>query len=269
MLGTKTWIGIFGVMLIAVLLIAFKPGDGDTQEQHQTDFEGESFAVVELFTSEGCSSCPPADKVLGDIVKKARNGDQRIFALAFHVDYWNRLGWKDPYSSSEYSQRQRRYARALGSSVYTPQMVVNGKVEFVGSNSRSARSSIENSLDSPAAASVTLRDINTTSDQVNLGYDVAGEYANNVLNVALVERGIVTRVNRGENSGRTLRHENVVRTFRSIDLINNSGKATLELPNDIDMSNASVIAYVQNPQSKEIYGAQAKDLEKKLSSKAN
>ena len=90
-------------------------------------------AVLELFTSEGCSSCPSADKLLPQLAKL----DSNIIPLSFHVDYWNRLGWEDPFSSSEYSERQRSYAKQLNlESVYTPQLVVNGEYELVGSTGR-------------------------------------------------------------------------------------------------------------------------------------
>src|SRR5476649_2001101 len=94
--------------------------------------ENKGFAVIELFTSEGCSSCPPADALVAKVQKES--ADKPVYILAFHVDYWNRLGWKDAFSSAEYSYRQSQYARWLKlSSVYTPQIVVNGHTEFVGS----------------------------------------------------------------------------------------------------------------------------------------
>ncbi|MEL7087271.1 MAG: DUF1223 domain-containing protein, partial [Planctomycetota bacterium] len=105
------------------------------------------FAVVELFTSEGCSSCPPAEAVLNRLDRDARQGHQRIFTLAFHVDYWNRLGWTDPFSDRAYSDRQRDYAVTLRErSIYTPQMVVNGTTGFVGSHARRAGQEIGRAL---------------------------------------------------------------------------------------------------------------------------
>lgn len=103
------------------------------------------FAVVELFTSEGCSSCPPADEVVAKIQRESK--DVPVYILAYHVDYWNRLGWKDVFSSAEYSKRQNDYANYLNlQSVYTPQIVVNGKTEFVGSQESTLRSAIHNGL---------------------------------------------------------------------------------------------------------------------------
>ena len=90
-------------------------------------------AVIELFTSQGCSSCPSADQLLSQTINEAKKDGRKIFALSFHVDYWNRLGWADPFSTNEYSQRQRAYAAQLNdNSVYTPQMIVNGSRQFVG-----------------------------------------------------------------------------------------------------------------------------------------
>src|SRR5438045_1264832 len=97
----------------------------------------EPFAVVELFASEGCSSCPPADNLLAELTQQAHAQGRQIFTLSFQVDYWNNLGWVDPFSSAQFTQRQYQYANTLEtSSVYTPQMIVNGQYAFVGSDSR-------------------------------------------------------------------------------------------------------------------------------------
>src|SRR5215472_2525698 len=98
-----------------------------------------SFAVLELFTSEGCSSCPPADRLLPQLAN-----DPNIIPLSFHVDYWDRLGWKDSFSNSEFSDRQKEYAKRFRlSSIYTPQLVVNGEFEMVGTNRSSAEAAIK------------------------------------------------------------------------------------------------------------------------------
>jgi hypothetical protein len=110
-------------------------------------------AVVELFTSEGCSSCPPADDILVDIAREARQSKRAIYPLAFHVDYWDQLGWKDPFGSAAYSRRQDDYVAAFGGEgPYTPQMVVNGRVGFVGSRREQAQREIARALEQPATA---------------------------------------------------------------------------------------------------------------------
>jgi hypothetical protein len=114
------WVGV-------VLCLIGGSADADTRP-----------AVVELFTSQGCSSCPPADKLLGEL---ARRSD--VLTLAYHVDYWNNLGWKDPFASADATRRQRRYAGALGlSGIYTPQMVVDGAIDAVGSDRRAVEAAL-------------------------------------------------------------------------------------------------------------------------------
>src|SRR5262249_22204116 len=114
-------------------------------------------AVVELFTSEGCSSCPPADDLLIEIARDARQAKRAVYPLAFHVDYWDDLGWKDPYGSGVYSKRQGDYVAAFGGEgPYTPEMVVNGRVGFVGSRREQARREIARALEQPATADVRI-----------------------------------------------------------------------------------------------------------------
>lgn len=205
---------------------------------------GEPFAVVELFTSEGCSSCPPADKFLSELVADAQKTGKRVFPLAFHVDYWNRLGWTDPFSSAQFSDRQRAYAGKFGiRSAYTPQMIVNGSEEFVGSDRERAKRAIDAVLRRPATVEVKLRWHDGTVE-----YEVTGAPSGSVLNLAIVERDLVTNVKSGENSGRTLRHDNVVRVFVSKP----TGKGAATLP---ATPNASVIGYVQDAGKLTVLGA--------------
>ena len=141
--------------LVAVALTSF------INKKHIKANKG--FAVVELFTSEGCSSCPPADAVIAKLEKE--NTDKSIYILAFHVDYWNRLGWKDVFSSADYSKRQNDYARFLHlQSVYTPQIVVDGKTEFVGSEENTLRAAIHTSLQKTPTAQLNLDILKTAKN---------------------------------------------------------------------------------------------------------
>ncbi len=117
--------------------------------------KNEGFAVLELFTSEGCSSCPPADQLMGEIEKKYK--DHPVYILSYHVDYWNRMGWKDRFSSAQNSQRQQEYSSKLGSQVYTPQLVVNGKTEFVGSDRTTVENTISSALNSLSDNKIDLK----------------------------------------------------------------------------------------------------------------
>src|SRR5215469_17912855 len=172
---------------------------------------GERPIVVELFTSEGCSSCPPADALLAELANRPD-----VLALSFHVDYWDRLGWRDPYSSHEATERQNRYATLLHlTSVYTPQIIVDGKWQAVGSD----RADVEHALDlarrSRKDISVTLA-LDHGQAHVNMGaVDVA---AGSVILIGF-DRRHVTAVKRGENGGRILAHVDVVRGVDEITRI--------------------------------------------------
>jgi hypothetical protein len=170
---------------------------------------GERPIVVELFTSEGCSSCPPADALLAELANRTD-----VLALSFHVDYWDRLGWKDPYSSREATARQNHYATLLAlATVYTPQIVVDGKWQAVGSD----RADVEHALDL-ARRSLTEIPVALALDhgqaQITLGPGGDG-VAVAVLLIGF-DRRHVTAVRRGENSGRTLAHVDVVRGIDEI-----------------------------------------------------
>ncbi len=226
------------------------------------------FAVVELFTSEGCSSCPPAEALLNELVRDARKDGRRVFCLAFHVDYWNRLGWRDKFSDAAFSQRQSAYSAAWKKTgVYTPQAVINGSDEFVGSDRDRARRSIDAALKKVPAVPLKWRAVkeakSSASDATTLTfrYEVASVPKGAVLNVALVERGLETRVGSGENSGRTLRHENVVRAFRALR-VDASGRGEVDItpPADLVRKNASAIAYVEEAGTKAVLAAAAVDL---------
>jgi len=211
------------------------------------------FAVVELFTSEGCSSCPPADAVVAKIEKES--ADKPIYILAFHVDYWNRLGWKDIFSTSAYSGRQHQYADWLHlSSVYTPQVVVNGSKEFVGSEEGTLRNTINADLQKNAEAELSLSDIKVEGSRVNLQYKAEGNTNNSTLLVAVIEKTATSKVERGENSGRTLSHVQIVRCFANIPA-KASGSATVALPGGFDAKDYELIAFLQNASTGAITGA--------------
>ncbi|MGH9661985.1 MAG: DUF1223 domain-containing protein, partial [Bryobacteraceae bacterium] len=154
--------------------------------------------VVELFTSEGCSSCPPADELLIRLEQRQPVPGAQVIALSLHVDYWNQLGWTDPFSSHEFSNRQRQYStRIRDSGVYTPQMVIDGRQEFVGSDARRAQAAIANAARAPKASLRAGCEINgkllVHLDSLPAGSDRAD------LLLAITEGGLTSPVSRGEN----------------------------------------------------------------------
>jgi hypothetical protein len=268
----KTWVllvAIGAAALGCVLLIVKNTLSTQSAQEKEVqpkseDETGTSVAVVELFTSEGCSSCPPADDLLGEIGTDARKRQQRIYCLSFHVDYWNNLGWSDPYSDAAFSRRQQGYAKAFTSDqVYTPQMVVNGSTEFVGSDRTRARKHIDAALKQPIRAAVKIsQEHEKDPSAIVFAYEVSPVPRGSVLNVALVERGLVSTVKRGENGGRTLRHENVVRAFQTTRLGEaEKGTVQLKLPADLVSKNSSAIAYVQDSDTWAVLGATAIELQ--------
>jgi hypothetical protein len=205
-------------------------------------------AVIELFTSEGCSSCPPADALLSEILRDARAKNQPVYALAFHVDYWDRLGWRDPYSDPAHSARQRVYGQKFHrDSIYTPQMIINGVTEFTGSDRPRATKEIAKALEQPANVTVKLTlTQGKKPNTITVTYDLNPLPKNATINIALVERNLQTKVLRGENATRTLSHDNVVRAVQSLPVEKLHAQLDLHLPENLHRQNASIIAYVQD-----------------------
>lgn len=227
----------------------------------------EPFALIELFTSEGCSSCPPADKLASELVEEAEGDGRNLFVLSYHVDYWDRLGWKDPYSSAEATARQSAYAQQWRArTAYTPQMVVNGAVGFVGSNKGEAEKEIEKALkrDAPVEVAASVSNEGADDLRVQAQIKVGVELLHRDWDViaALVERGLEQKPKRGENKGRTLKHDNVVREFETVALSGDSIKIDLEVPSDVDRENASIIVYVQDKHTLKILGVTRVELPK-------
>lgn len=242
------------------LLTSRSPGDHTLSvADDSTPDADKPFAVVELFTSQGCSSCPPADRNLRRLDDAAHKTGTRLFALSFHVDYWNRLGWTDPHSRPEFSARQSAYARAFQTEgVYTPQMVVNGTVEFVGSDVDRSDKAIAAALRRPpSGVRLTVRtNVTTTPDHaVKVDYTTLGTAPDDDLLVALVRSSASNPVPRGENAGRTLHHVHVVATLTTISRPRAHGEVSLHLPGDAKPQDFAVIAFVQNAKTHAIRAA--------------
>jgi len=216
------------------------------------------FAVVELFTSEGCSSCPPADDLLASIAKDATSKGEHVYALAMHVDYWDYLGWKDPFGSAEFSKRQRGYAAVLqdGSGTYTPQMVVNGAQGFVGGDAKRARAAIMSAMKPYTPLQLEPKvSPRKASEPIRVSVLPPGAPSGAVVCFALVEDGLTTQVKEGENKGKTLKHDRVVRAFAESPIQDGKAQAELKPPADAVESSCHIVVFAQDPKTRRILGA--------------
>jgi hypothetical protein len=203
--------------------------------------------LVELFTSEGCSSCPPADELLAKLNAVQPIPGVDIIVLSEHVDYWNQLGWKDPYSAELFSDRQRRYATVLRSDdVYTPEAVIDGRTGVVGSNSGQVLSAIREA-GKETKTPLTLS-AQRDGNQVNVTVQQAGQAD---VWVALVEASATSRVMHGENGGRTLQHVGVVRAMQHLK----DGTGRLIIDPSWGAKGLRVVAFAQDKHSLRIVGA--------------
>lgn len=218
--------------------------------------------LVELFTSEGCSSCPPADELLAHLAEEQPVEGAEVIALEEHVDYWNRLGWTDPYSSAAFTERQSQYSDAFGlESVYTPQMVIDGRTEFVGSDEARARETIA------AAAQVKKAEVQITqardasrAEALALAVRVTGaatrEQAD--LFLAVTEDKLATSPSRGENAGHGWGHSAVTRLSVKLGEVKpgvGQFSTSLQIPAKWRRENLRIVAFVQERKSRRVLGA--------------
>lgn len=213
--------------------------------------------LVELFTSEGCASCPPADKVLAFLEREQPAPQAEIITLAFHVDYWDYLGWKDAFSSPLYSQRQQLYGQRFKiNSIYTPQMIVDGQTEFVGSNSGKAVGAVVES----AKAKKAKIEMVLNENLLKIDISEISKTENATVFVAIAEDNLASNVKRGENSGLVLEHASVVRELKTIGSVNSSNstfssETKLEFQPDWKKENLKIVVFVQENESRKVLGA--------------
>ena len=244
------WLKV-GCLLIAVLLLGafvFRPSPVPAAQRKTV--------VVELFTSEGCSSCPPADELLARFQGNRPPNGAEIIPLGFHVDYWNHQGWQDRFSTHSYTQRQETYATRFGlGSPYTPQMVVDGRSELVGNDSGRAQQIITQAAAQPEAADVQLSwtgdklSVHATSRENNSAIEVL---------LAITEDNLSSNVGAGENQGHVLHHAAVVRELRRLGQLRDGRFQTELTPKpgkDWKPKDLRVIAFVQYKDGGSILGA--------------
>jgi len=203
--------------------------------------------LMELFTSEGCSSCPPADRVLLDLVSEQPVRGARIVALGEHVDYWDGLGWKDGFSSALFTERQRAYAARLGSGIYTPQLVVAGRAHLVGSDRAAAQEAVGRAAGEASAAWLRVAATRRGAG-VALAVDAAWDPQREAeVLVALVQPRATVKVSRGENAGRTLEHAAVARRLALAGRARGAFAGRLELELPAATRGWRAVVFVQEP----------------------
>lgn len=219
--------------------------------------------LVELFTSEGCSSCPPADALLERLDRSQPISGAELIVLSEHVDYWNDIGWRDPFSSHEYSERQSAYAAQFGlGSVYTPQMVVDGHFEFLGSDERRASLAIKQAAESPKAPvrlSLGSSDDKATILHVEAGPlpSATGTQSAGVF-LVVADNSDQSQVGGGENSGRTLQHVAVLRKLTRIGTVESSAGFSRDINlgfKSKNHGNLRIVVIVQEPEVGRVLGA--------------
>lgn len=225
--------------------------------------------VLELFTSQACSTCPPAEEVLRRLASDARLG-ARLVPLAFHVDYFNQDGWVDPFSARDWTLRQEAYVRALGGDgPYTPQLVVDGRAQFPGGKEQRALAEIATAFTRASAARLEIKARRDAGQRAGVTVELAAELRQSIparkveVLVALFERHLSTPVKSGENRGLTLDGDHVVRRLeRALSFspkagVRKEGRVAFKLDRAWNAENVGVAAFVQDPASMRIYGATA------------
>jgi hypothetical protein len=218
-------------------------------------FAAESPVVVELFTSEGCSSCPPADAILVKLSQMNGTKGMDIIVLGEHVDYWDQPSWTDRFSSHEFTERQQEYAQHFGlASPYTPQMVIDGQQQVLGSDANVIAHDIDAASKKDKPATITVAKAGGNAYQVS----VKAENEKARVYLAVTEDGLSSDIKGGENGGRTLHHAGVVRELRSIGTLSKGEfqkKVDVSLKHDWNPANLKLVVFVQQGDSGPILGA--------------
>jgi hypothetical protein len=243
------------VAVTAMLLIGAACDHAGTasNKNKSTPVPDRGFALLELFTSEGCSTCPPGDRLLARIQKEA--GSRAIYLLSEHVDYWDHLGWKDIFSQSQFSQRQYRYDHLLKAQVFTPQLVINGKTQCVGSDEAAVNKAVKNAVETKTNVSLNLK-ATPRGKEIQISYVITGNITGDNLLIAVVQKHAVREIGDGENRGKTLNHAQIVRSLFSFSIPGaNKGVEQIVLPADYKTRDFEIIGFLQNEKTGEVLNA--------------
>ena len=237
---------------------------GQTESSQSRESPSKPGILVELFTSEGCSSCPPADEVLRQLDAQAGKTSSQLVVLSEHVDYWDRTGWRDRFSSHEYTERQQEYTQRLHvPEPYTPEMVVDGRSEFTGNNTDRLQAALRDAAaHRKASLQISAQEINPTQLMVDLTVgSLPGGSKRADLYLALADNQDQTQVKGGENSGRSLQHVAVLRSLQKVGKIESEGgqkQVKFRLPKSDSPGNFRLVAFVQESDNGPVLGAAVK-----------
>lgn len=226
-------------------------GNFKTEKSKLETVSTNGFAVVELFTSEGCSSCPPADELLAKLQREANT--KNIYLIAYHVDYWDRLGWKDQFSSNDFTKRQEKYQDWLNLYVmYTPQFIINGTTEFAGYNESALYGKVSDALKTKTATDLNLI-AKTNKDSLEINYRTSLLQKDANLFIATIQKQATSKVARGENQGALLHHVQIVRQLNSFPINKKEGNVKILKPENFNSKDFEIIGFIQNTTTGEIF----------------
>jgi hypothetical protein len=212
--------------------------------------------LIENFSSEGCSSCPDADKFLGELIKVADSAAQPVYVIDFHVDVWNRSGWIDKYSDTLNTIRQISYIGKMKDiAMYTPQSFLNGILSVPGSDKKSITNFIKKTLAKPSPNFLKINAYQTNKDTVLIDYEIYGNTDSLLINFSIIENDIYTNVTAGENAGKLLHHHNVVRAFKTEKVRANKGTTYILVPKGFSLKQSRVTSYIQQERTWFVTGA--------------
>jgi hypothetical protein len=263
------WMAAVGSVFLAGFLVWGLRASSGVKTQTTPGAAARVPVIVELFTSEGCSSCPPADALLAELDRRQPLGSAEVIALEEHVDYWDQQGWRDPFSSAIWTARQYEYAGKLhNGNPYTPEMVVDGKEGFVGSRSAMARQEIEKAA-AIKKARIEISEISPLQNK-SVAFKVSVEKLSTIaprdtaeIVLAITESGLHSAVKAGENSGEELHHSPVVRELKVIGVMGKNGEEgfqaqpTVKLDAKWNLENLRAVVFVQEKKNRRILGAAA------------
>ncbi|MBV9530709.1 MAG: DUF1223 domain-containing protein [Bradyrhizobium sp.] len=224
-----------GALIFCAIIALIRPADADPR------------AVVELFTSQGCSSCPPADRIIGELAK-----DPNVIAISMPIDYWDYLGWKDTLADSRFSARQRAYSKVRGDrDVYTPQVIVNGSAHVVGSDRAGIESAIDATRESESVMSVPVK-MAITGKQINVSVAASRvpTLSHGEVWICAISRAVPISIGRGENRGREITYHNVVRSLLKVgDWNGTEGSWSVPIENIARDGVDGAVVYLQDGRS--------------------